>query len=71
VSSPTRIPATFVGGSMNGKWTYLEGQAEYTSPAWSERYTLSSTVWHSEEDDVMSHQVYKLAPVLFRTGATK
>lgn len=48
MSAPTRIPATFTGGSLNGKWTYLTlGAAEYTSPGWSERYTLSSTVWHS------------------------
>jgi hypothetical protein len=38
---------------------------EYTSPSWGERYVLEQTVWHSHEDDVMSHQVYALRPVLF------
>lgn len=67
-----RIAATFTGGSLNDKWTYLtEGAAEYKSPGWGERYLLSRTVWHSEEDRVISHVVYALAPVLFRKGAEK
>jgi hypothetical protein len=67
VSAPTRIAATFVGGSLAGKWSYLpEGAAEYTSPGWGERYTLDHVVWHSHEDDVMSHGVYRLSPVLFK-----
>lgn len=68
-AAPSRVPATFVGGSLAGKWSYLPGGVpEYTSPGWGERYTLSRTVWHSEEDDVVSHQVYTLSPVLFRRG---
>lgn len=68
-AAPERIAATFVGGSLAGKWSYLPaGSPEYKSPGWSERYTLSRTVWHSEEDDVISHQVYTLTPVLFRRG---
>jgi len=69
-AAPTRLPATFVGGSLAGKWSYLPaGAPEYESPGWRERYMLSRTVWHSQEDDVMSHQVYTLSPVLFRRGA--
>jgi hypothetical protein len=65
-AAPTRIAATFTGGSLGGKWSYLPaGAPEYTSPGWGERYLLEKTVWHSHEDDVMSHQVYALRPVLF------
>jgi hypothetical protein len=69
MTAPTRIAATFHGGSLHGKWSYLPvGAAEYKSPGWGERYLLSDTLWHSREDDVVSHQVYTLSPVLFRTG---
>lgn len=62
-AAPTRLPATFVDGTLDGKWSYLpEGARTYTSPT-GERYELLDTVWHSEEDDVMSHQVYRLAAV--------
>jgi hypothetical protein len=67
VSAPTRIPATFIGGSLQGKWSYLPmGGFEHTSPGWAERYALDRIVWHSQEDDVMSHMVYRLSPVLFK-----
>ena len=62
-----RIAATFIGGSMAGKWSYLPmGAEEYTSPGWRERYTLDHIIWHSQEDDVMSHLVYRLSPLLFK-----
>lgn len=61
MSAPNRIPATFIDGSLAGKWKYLTlGMASYTSPT-EERYELSDTVWFSVEDDVASHQVYTLA----------
>lgn len=70
--APTTIAATFIGGSLNGKWSYLpSGAEEFTSPGWKERYTVDKTVWHSVEDDVMSHMVYRLSPVLFKKGAPK
>lgn len=78
--TPTRIAATFVGGTLAGKWTYLpqgelslfEGaSAVWTAPT-GEIYELVDTVWHSEEDDVLSHQVYKLrAPTAAPTSARK
>jgi hypothetical protein len=69
VSAPTRIPAVFMGGSLQGKLTYLtEGAAE---PGWRERYTLDHIVWHSVEDHVMSHAVYRLSPILFRAPTAK
>jgi hypothetical protein len=68
MTAPTRIAATFRGGSLHGRWSYLPaGAPEYKSPGWGERYLLDDTVWHSREDDVVSHQVYTLSPVLFRT----
>jgi len=68
-AAPSRVAATFVGGSLAGRWSYLpSGAPEYASPGWGERYTLSRTVWHSEEDELISHQVYTLTPVLFRRG---
>ena len=68
-AAPARVAATFVGGSLAGNWSYLPaGAREYLSPGWGERYTLTRTVWHSEADDVISHQVYTLSPVLFRRG---
>ena len=66
MSAPTRIAATFVGGSLDGKWSYLpNGMQTYTIgqlrlDGTSESYELVDTVWHSREDDVLSHQVYKL-----------
>lgn len=67
MSSPTRIASTFIGGSLQGTWSYLPmGADEYTSPGWAERYKLDHVVWHSREDDVMSHLVYRLSPTLFR-----
>jgi hypothetical protein len=67
VSAPTRIAATFIGGSLAGTWSYLpEGAAEYASPGWKERYLLDRVVWHSQADDVLSHAVYRLSPLLFR-----
>jgi hypothetical protein len=69
-AAPSRIAATFVGGSLAGKWSYLPaGAPEYMSPGWGERYTLTRTVWHAQEDDVISHQIYTLCPVLFQRGA--
>lgn len=67
MSAPTRVAATFTGGSLAGKWTYvLECNNEYTSPGWGERYLLDKVIWHSEEDSVMSHVVYALRPLLFK-----
>jgi len=69
MTAPTRIAATFRGGSLHGRWSYLPaGAPEYKSPGWGERYLLSDTIWHCHQDDVVSHQVYTLSPVLFRTG---
>lgn len=63
VSAPTVFAATFRGGSLDEKWSYLpHGAPEYVSPT-GERYVLQETRWHSHEDDVMSHQVYTLSPV--------
>lgn len=63
MSAPTRIAATFVGGSLDGKWTYLGALnslvASYVSPK-QEHYELVDTIWHSTEDSVLSHQVYRL-----------
>lgn len=59
MSAPNRIAATFVGGSLDGKWTYLVGNELYHSPL-DEIYAIESSVWHSHEDDVLSHLVYKL-----------
>jgi hypothetical protein len=68
-AAPARIATTFVGGSLARTWSYLpNGAPEYMSPGWGERYTLLRTIWHSEQDDVMSHQIYTLSPVLFRRG---
>lgn len=59
MSAPTVIAATFVGGSLDGKWSYLpKGEAVYLIR--NERYELTETIWHSQEDRVMSHQVYQL-----------
>lgn len=61
-AAPSRIAATFAGGSLAGKWSYLpDGAQRYKSPA-GELYELRDVVWHSQEDDVMSHMVYELVP---------
>lgn len=68
MSAPTRIAATFVGGSLDGKWTYLPLSGPECGTAYplfylapdGKRYELVDTIWHSEQDSVMSHQVYRL-----------
>lgn len=66
MSAPTRIAATFTGGSLDGKWSYLpQGAATYSLgqlklDGTSEVYELVDTIWHSVEDSVLSHQVYAL-----------
>jgi len=61
--APGRIAVTFDGGSLHDKWCYLPGSPyEYRSPS-GERYVLAGTVWHSDEDGVISHQVYVLEPL--------
>ncbi|HEU4727655.1 MAG TPA: hypothetical protein VFT22_07195 [Kofleriaceae bacterium] len=68
MSAPTCTPATFIDGPLVGKWTYLEigtwfcvdgGGDVWLAPS-GEEYEIARTVWHSVEDDVISHQELRL-----------